>query len=81
MKTSRHFAPTLLLLAVAAAFGLGVVSQVGAVVADSAADAAQAVAVQANSLRGDHERRCEQRDVAADEGYGVSRMERRMVCE
>lgn len=81
MKTSRQIAPTLLFLAVAAAFGLGVLSQAGNVMADSAADAPQAVAVQAGSVLGDRERRCEEREVAADEGYGVSRMERRMVCE
>jgi Flp pilus assembly protein TadG len=81
MKTSRQIAPTLLLLAVAAAFGIGVLSQVGSVMADGAADAAQAVAIQANTILGDREHRCEERDVAADEGYGVSRMERRLVCE
>ena len=81
MKTSRQIAPTLLLLAVAAAFGFGILSQVGNVMADSAADAAQAVSMQTNSVLVDRDRRCEEREVAADEGYGVSRMEKRLICE
>jgi hypothetical protein len=68
-------------MAVAAAFGLGVLSQVGSVMADGATDASQAVAVRATSILGDRDRRCVEREVAADEGYGVSRMERRLVCE
>jgi hypothetical protein len=78
MKTSKRIAPALFFAAIVAAFGLGVVSQAGSVMAGSAANVVEAVS--ANAL-GSTERRCEARDVEADEGYGVSRLERRVVCQ
>ena len=81
MKTSKRIAPTLFFAAIAAAFTLGVVSQVGNVMAEGAANVVEAVSFQANSALGSTERRCEPRDVEADEGYGVSRIERRVVCQ
>jgi hypothetical protein len=81
MKTSRRIAPALFFAAVVAAFGLGVTSQVGSVMAQSAANVVEAVTLQASSALGSTERRCEARDVEADEGYGVSRLERRVVCQ
>jgi|GEM_PF-6243219 len=78
MKTSRRVAPTLFVAAIVAAFGLGVVTQVGSVMAENAANVVEAVSVKA---LGSTERRCETRYVEADEGYGVSRLERRVVCQ
>ena len=78
MKTSKRIAPTLFVAAIVAAFGLGVVSQAGSVMAGNAANVVEAVAVKA---LGSTERRCETRDVEADQGYGVSRIERRVVCQ
>ena len=78
MKTSRRIAPTLFVAAIVAAFGVGVVSQVGSVMAENAANVVESVAIKA---LGSTERRCEARDVEADEGYGVSRLERRVVCQ
>jgi len=85
MKTSNKFAPALIVLAVAAVFGFGFVSQVGKVMAEGAAQAVEAVsarAVEAVSVqaRAGEERQCEQREVETDEGYGVSRKEMRLVC-
>ena len=78
MKSSRRIAPALFFAAVVAAFGLGVTSQVGSVMAENAANVVESVAVKA---LGSTERRCEERDVEADQGYGVSRLERRVVCQ
>ena len=54
MKTSKRIAPTLFFAAIVAAFGLGVVSQVGSVMAESAANVVEAVASQASSALGSH---------------------------
>ena len=78
MKTSRHIAPALFLAAIVAAFGVGAASQAGIVMAENAANVVESVAVKA---LGSTERRCESRDVEADEGYGVSRTVRRVVCQ
>ena len=78
MKTSRRVAPALFLAAIIAAFGVCAVSQAGSVMAENAANVVEAVSVKA---LGSTERRCEARDVEADEGYGVSRLERRVVCQ
>jgi hypothetical protein len=81
MKTSSRIARVLFFAAVAGACGLGVVSQVGSVMAGSAANVVEAVTQQASSALGSTERRCEARDIEADEGYGVSRIEKRVVCQ
>jgi hypothetical protein len=81
MKLSRRIAPTLFFAAIVAAFGVGVVSQVGSVMAENAANVVEAVSFKAGSALGSAERRCEEREVDADEGYGVSRLERRVVCQ
>ena len=78
MKTSRRVAPALFFAAIVAAFGFGAVSQAGSVMAENAANVVEAVSIKA---LGSTERRCEARDVEADEGYGVSRLERRVVCQ
>jgi hypothetical protein len=77
MKTSNKFAPALIVLAVAAVFGFGFVTQVGKVMAEGVAQTVEAASVQAQA---GEERQCEQREVEADEGYGVSRKEMRLVC-
>jgi hypothetical protein len=78
MKTSKRIAPALFLAAIIAAFGVGAASQAGSVMVENAANVVESVAVKA---LGSTERRCEARDVEADEGYGVSRLERRVVCQ
>jgi hypothetical protein len=80
MKTSRKFAPALFLLAVVAVFGFAVISQVGKVMAEGVAQAVEAVSVQASADVSSDEPKCEQREVEADEGYGVSRKEVRLIC-
>jgi hypothetical protein len=90
MKTSIKFAPALCILAAVALYGLGFVSPVGMVNAEGVLEAVQAVAAQAVSTQAvstpakpgenDQARQCEEREVAADEGYGVSRKEVRLVC-
>ncbi len=77
MKTSNKFAPALIALAVAAAIGFGFVSPVGKVMAEGVAQAVEAVTIQSES---GENRQCEMREVEADEGYGVSRREMRLVC-
>jgi hypothetical protein len=81
MKTSRRIAPALFFAAIVAAFGVGVVSQVGSVMAENAANVVEAVSFKAGAALGSTERHCEERDVDTDEGYGVSRLERRIVCQ
>lgn len=77
MKASRNFAPFALLLAIVAVVGFGLASSVGDVMAEGAANVVKAVSGQ---TAGADERRCETRDVETDEGYGVSRMEKRVIC-
>jgi hypothetical protein len=80
MKTSNKFAPALCVLAAIGLFGLAFVSPVGKVMAEGVVEAVQAIAVQAKASEGDQARQCEEREVEADEGYGVSRKEMRFVC-
>ena len=86
MKTSNKIAPALCLLAVVAAFGFGFVSQVGKVMAEGVVQAVESVAVQATTAvqataaAASDDRICEEREVEADEGYGVSRKEMRVIC-
>ncbi len=77
MKTSKKFTPALFLLALAVALALGVVSQVGKVMAeDGVRDAEQTT----HAALVTDDRSCEQREVETDEGYGLSRKEVRFVC-
>ena len=78
MKTSHKFAPALFVLAVAALFGVGFVSPVGKVMAEGVVQAVQAVTVQTSG--GENARQCEEREVEADEGYGVSSKVIRIIC-
>ncbi|WP_294532515.1 hypothetical protein [uncultured Rhodoblastus sp.] len=80
MKTSDKFASALLALAMVTLFGVGFVSPVGKVMAEGVVEAVQAVAVQTIAIQGDRPRQCEEREVEADEGYGVSRKEVRLFC-
>ena len=79
MKTSKKFTPLLFLLALAAAMALGVVSQVGKVMAEGGGNGADQAAETQAALNSD-DRTCEQREVQTDEGYGLSRTETRLVC-
>jgi hypothetical protein len=78
MKTSNKFASALFVLAGAALFGVGFVSPVGKVMAEGVAQAVQAVAIQTTD--GERARQCEEREVEADEGYGVSTKVIRLIC-
>ncbi len=77
MKTSNKVAPALIVLVLAAVFGFGFVSQVGKVMAEGVAQAVEAVSIPSQA---GEDRQCEMREVEADEGYGVSRKEMRLVC-
>jgi hypothetical protein len=79
MKTSKNIARALLVFGIAAFVGFGFVSPVGKVMAEGVAQAVEAVAIQA-SAASSADRQCEQREVEADEGYGISRKEIRIVC-
>jgi hypothetical protein len=79
MKTSNKIGSALFALAVGAVFGFGFGSPVGAVMAEGVAQAVRAVGVQTRA-EDDPARQCEEREVEADEGYGVSRKEMRLVC-
>jgi hypothetical protein len=81
MKTSKIFAPALFLLAFAGALGVATLSNVGNVMAESAAHVVESVSVHANATLAADPQHCEMRDVEADEGYGVSRMEKRLICQ
>ncbi len=80
MKTSKKIAPVLFLLALLTVFGFGVLWQGDKVMAEGAADAMQAASFQASATSSDRTQKCEQREVEADEGYGVSRKEVRLIC-
>ncbi len=77
MNTSNKVAPALIALVLAAVFGFGFVSQVGKVMAEGVAQAVEAVSIPSQARE---DRQCEMREVEADEGYGVSRKEMRLVC-
>ena len=80
MKTSKKLAPALFLLAVGLATGLAYLSQSRNVQAEGASRAVEASAVKASASTIDVQSGCEQREVEADEGYGVSRKEMRTIC-
>lgn len=78
MKTSNKFASAFFALAAAALFGVGFVSPVGKVMAEGVAQAVQAVTIQPSDV--DPARQCEEREVEADEGYGVTTKVIRVFC-
>ncbi len=80
MKTSKKLAPALFLLAIALATGVGFLSQSGNVKAEGAARGVETTALKSNGASDQASTGCEQREVEADEGYGVSRKEIRLVC-
>jgi hypothetical protein len=77
MKASKKLAPALVLLGFAVATGLGFLSQSANVKAEASSHPMETTAIKATD---DASSRCEQREVEADEGYGVSRTEIRLVC-
>ena len=80
MKTSKKLAPALFLLAVGLATGLAYLSQSRDVQAEGASHAVEATTVKASASSIEYQSVCEQREVEADEGYGVSRKEMRTIC-
>ena len=78
MKTSNKYAPALFVLVGAVLFGVGFVSPVGKVMAEGVVQAVQAVTIQASD--GENAHQCEEREVEADEGYGVSSKVIRIIC-
>lgn len=80
MKTSKKLAPALFLLAVGLTAGLAYLSQSRDVQAEGATRAVEASAVKASASSIEGQSGCEQREVEADEGYGVSRKEFRTIC-
>jgi hypothetical protein len=78
MKTSNRMMPLLLLLGLFAFSVLAYLSPVGQVMAEGDGRAIEASALQADAAQ---PRRCEDREVEADEGYGVSHKEIRRVCQ
>lgn len=80
MKSSKRLMPVLLLLGLFAISAVAYLSPVGQVMAEGGAQAVAAVSVQADADAG-RDRHCEDREVEADEGYGVSHKEIRRVCQ
>jgi hypothetical protein len=80
MKSSKRWMPALFLLGLFAFFAVAYLSPVGQVMAEGGARVIEAASVQANA-ESTQSRRCEDREVEADEGYGVSHTEIRRVCQ
>ena len=80
MKSSNRLMPALFLLGLFALFAIAYLSPVGQVMAEGGARAIEAASVQADANSGQSPR-CEDREVEADEGYGVSHKEIRHVCQ
>ena len=80
MKASYKLAPALVVMALVAAvtFAIGSLSQSTSVFAEGSAGHEQPAA-QINTANVNAES-CESREVAVDEGYGVSRREIRRIC-
>ncbi len=78
MKISKKFAPVLILLGVGALSGLAFLSSQGAATAETAN--AQAAPKSETHAEAAAEQNCEDREVAIDEGYALSRKETRRVC-
>jgi hypothetical protein len=70
----------LFLLAVLTILGLSILSPSRQVMAENVARTLDAAAFRADASVA-HEQKCEDREVEADEGYGISRKEMRRVCK
>jgi hypothetical protein len=79
MKTSNRLMTLLFLLGLFAFSATAYLSPVGQVMAEGAARAVEAASFQAGAAAA-NTRQCEDREVEADEGYGISRKEVRHVC-
>ncbi|WP_298423799.1 hypothetical protein [Rhodoblastus sp.] len=78
MKTSNHWMTALFLLGLLGFFAFAYLSPVGEVMAEGGAPAvASAYQADASAAR---DRQCEDQEVEADEGYGVSHKEIRRIC-
>jgi hypothetical protein len=80
MKTSNRLMTVLFLLGLFAFSAIAYLSPVGQVMAEGAARAVEAASFQADAAAA-NARQCEDREVEADEGYGISRKEVRHVCQ
>jgi hypothetical protein len=80
MKSSKPLMPLLLLLGLFGLFAVAYLSPVGQVMAEGGARAIEAATVRANANAAES-RDCQDREVEADEGYGVSHKEIRHVCQ
>jgi hypothetical protein len=76
MKSSIHLMPALFLLALLGFFALAYLSPVGQVMAEGGSQGFNAT-YQTETAQS---QQCEDREVEADEGYGVSHKEIRRVC-
>ena len=76
MKSSIHLMPALFLLGLLGLFGFATLSPMGQVMAEDGSPSFNA-AYQADAAQN---QQCEDREVEADEGYGVSHKETRRVC-
>jgi hypothetical protein len=80
MKSSKPLMPLLLLLGLFGFFAIAYLSPVGQVMAEGGARAIEAANVATDASAG-QSRDCVDREVEADEGYGVSHKEMRRVCQ
>jgi hypothetical protein len=80
MKSSKRWMPALFLLGLFSLFAVAYLSPVGQVMAEGGARVIEAASVQADADSA-QSRHCEDREVEADEGYGVSHKETRRVCQ
>jgi hypothetical protein len=80
MKTSNRLMPLLFLLGLFAFSAIAYLSPVGQVMAEGGARAVEAASIQSDAAAA-NVRHCEDREVEADEGYGISHKEVRHVCQ
>jgi hypothetical protein len=79
MKTSKRLMSVLFLLGLFGFFAAAYFSPVGLVMAEGAARAVDATSFQADANEAQPQQ-CEDHEVEADEGYGISRKVVRHVC-
>lgn len=79
MKASIHLMPALFLLALLGFFTVAYFSPMNRVMAEDGTRGFNSAAYQADAQAAQSQQ-CEDREVEADEGYGVSHKETRRVC-
>ena len=80
MKISKTLAPAVVMLAFGVGVGLAFFTSQGAATAETSAGQAVRAETQADASTSGTAAVCEDREVAMDEGYALTRKEKRRVC-